>query len=77
MEREDITLKEKTRELLKSRSTGCFLCFLILADEEKNGKLTGFPWEKVGDKELFPVTAKVKHIRLEQVSAPRAKPGGQ
>jgi hypothetical protein len=75
----EIYLSLGTTEILRERSKGCFLCKLILEDQEKHGKLTGYPFDFTKNG-TFPIEAKVVHIKLErrswENSRPPAPPGG-
>jgi len=48
------------------RST-CWLCDWILKDLEKNGKLTGWPYD-FNDKSNFPPESKILHLEVERIS---------
>ena len=71
---EEIYLSPETVAALKGRVDGCFLCRFILEDQEKNGKLTGYPLDGDG-KGIFPVDAKMIHIQLEKRSSTQEEPG--
>lgn len=49
---------------LAERAPLCFLCKWILEDLQKNGALTGYPSDFVGQP-VFPRQGKVAHLQLE------------
>lgn len=67
----DETLALLKKKKVNSSGKGCFLCSLILKDVEKNGHLTGYPFDH-GNQGQFPVTGKLEHIKLEKGSEEKA-----
>lgn len=63
---EEIVLSDETKAFLEGEREKCFLCKIILEDQEKNGKLTGDPKDGEG-KPMFPPEAKVRHVQIEKL----------
>jgi len=65
-------MPESARDELAKRRDKCFLCKWILEDLTENGRLTGQPYDAIGQAG-FPVGAKLNHMRLEGILLQKSK----
>ena len=63
-----VMLPDPVVRTLLGRVEKCHLCRWILVDAQEHGALTGYPPAEEG-KPLFPVCAKVSHLKLEGILA--------
>jgi hypothetical protein len=61
----DYFLSGESKAFLRTRVEKCMLCKMILEDDAKHGKLTDEPMMVSGGS-LFPVNAKLGHLKLEK-----------
>lgn len=58
----------KLKDALIDKAPTCFLCKWILEDLHLHGDLTDHPKNANLEKPLFPVDAKLWHLKLERIS---------